>query len=115
MLTNSVFLIGSAWENAADDKVVNKFSKRLIEAIDKKAKAKGLHYPFVYLNDAGPDQKPFKLYGQGKSLQKMKAIRDKYGAFRTLSACPTDLKTSTLYSSNLKRSIFFSLIKFFKY
>ncbi|KAI9168054.1 Bifunctional solanapyrone synthase [Paramyrothecium foliicola] len=73
-----IFLIGTTWENAADDAVVQKFSTRLIDAIDKKAKAKKLDYPYIYVNDAGASQKPFRLYGQGKSLKKMKTIRDKY-------------------------------------
>ncbi|KAK3687935.1 hypothetical protein B0T22DRAFT_439508 [Podospora appendiculata] len=73
-----VFLIGSSWEDAADDAIVNEFSKRCAAAIEKKSKAKGLDYPFIYINDAGPSQKPFELYGKGKSIKKMKTIRDRY-------------------------------------
>jgi hypothetical protein len=74
-------LVGSAWDNEADDEVVHKFSRRFISALEKKSKAKGIDYPFVYLNDADPSQEPFKLYGKGRSLKRMEAIRDKYGTY----------------------------------
>ncbi|KAM7212310.1 hypothetical protein V8F06_012309 [Rhypophila decipiens] len=80
-------LITSRWEDAADDAVVYEFNRRCTEALDRKAKAKGLYYPFIYLNNAGPGQDPFKLYGQGKSLPKMQAVRDLYdptGVFQEL-------------------------------
>ncbi|KAI0407189.1 hypothetical protein F4802DRAFT_612274 [Xylaria palmicola] len=71
-------LITSVWENEADDDVVYEFNKRCTAAIEKKAKKKGLSYPFIYLNDAGGDQKPFQLYGQGKSINRMRKIREAY-------------------------------------
>ncbi|TGJ88404.1 hypothetical protein E0Z10_g329 [Xylaria hypoxylon] len=71
-------LVGSAWENESDDELVYEFSRRLIAAIDERSKAEGLYAPFIYINDAGPGQEPFKLYGNGKSILKMKKIRDRY-------------------------------------
>ncbi|KAH7213270.1 uncharacterized protein BKA55DRAFT_697777 [Fusarium redolens] len=82
-----VHLITSLWKEAVDDDLVYEFSKRCTAAIDRKAKAKGLHYPFMYLNNAGLGQNPFQVYGQGKSLPKMKKIREVYdpkGIFQDL-------------------------------
>ncbi|KAI1812291.1 hypothetical protein GGS20DRAFT_578438 [Poronia punctata] len=70
--------IGSAWDNEEDDKIVHKFGDRFISTLNSRSKARGIDYPFVYLNDADPSEKPFKLYGQGKSLKKLRDIRDKY-------------------------------------
>lgn len=72
-------LVGSAWDNEEDDEVVHKFSSRFISTLNRRSKEKGIDYPFVYINDADPTENPFKFYGQGKSLKKLRAIRDKYG------------------------------------
>ncbi|KFA81542.1 hypothetical protein S40288_09059 [Stachybotrys chartarum IBT 40288] len=61
-----------------DNALVYRFSKRFIAALEKKSKAEGNKYTFVYLNDADTSQDSFPLYGKGKSLKKMKAIRDRY-------------------------------------
>ncbi len=50
----------------------------MLQAIDQKAKAAGLYYPFVFLNDAGPGENPFVTYGGGKSLSRLRQIRQKY-------------------------------------
>ncbi|KAI2621572.1 hypothetical protein GGS21DRAFT_380653 [Xylaria nigripes] len=71
-------LVGAAWDNEEDDDVVYEFSRRVLATIEKESRAHGYDYPFVYINDADPSEKPFKLYGHGKSLPKMRAIRDKY-------------------------------------
>ncbi len=57
---------------------MNDFSRKLTATIDAKTKAAGLYYPSIYLNDAGKGQNPFVLYGGGKSLPRMLAIRKKY-------------------------------------
>jgi hypothetical protein len=80
----SEFLVGSSWENAADDQAVIDFSANVIATLNKKAKAAGLLYPFVYLNDAAAGQNIFQYYGGGKSLKKLKAIRRIYGTYKPL-------------------------------
>ncbi|KAI1325886.1 hypothetical protein F5Y16DRAFT_411184 [Xylariaceae sp. FL0255] len=75
-------LIGSSWDNEADDATVYEFSQRFIAALERDGKAMGVYYPFVYLNDAYTSEKPFDLYGQGKSLGRLKAIRDAYDPHR---------------------------------
>ncbi|KAI0195870.1 hypothetical protein F4808DRAFT_452809 [Astrocystis sublimbata] len=71
-------LIGAAWEEAKDDQLVYKFTNRFIAELDKASKARKLDRQFIYINDAGPGQKPFGLYGNGRSIKRMRAIRDRY-------------------------------------
>ncbi|KAI0146306.1 hypothetical protein GGR57DRAFT_478799 [Xylariaceae sp. FL1272] len=71
-------LMSSTWDNEEDDDVVYEFSRRWIRKLEEESQMLGIDYPFVYLNDADTSQKPFNLYGQGKSLKKMKAIRNLY-------------------------------------
>ncbi|KAF2003796.1 FAD-binding domain-containing protein [Amniculicola lignicola CBS 123094] len=82
-------LISATWQDARDDKTMWKFAADCVAKIDRQTKAKGLYYPFTYLNDAGQGQNPFPLYGKGKSLPRMKAIQAKYdrkGVFKNLIA-----------------------------
>ncbi|KAF2492610.1 FAD-binding domain-containing protein, partial [Lophium mytilinum] len=75
------------WSKAADDDKVARWAKNVLQELQDKAKAVGLYYPFIYLNDAAAGEEPFPLYGKGKSLQKMKQIRKKYdpdGVFQDL-------------------------------
>lgn len=71
--------ISSFWNNAADDHAVFDFHIRATAAITTAAKAKGLNYDFLYINDANPIQEPFKYYGKGRSLPKMRLVAKKYG------------------------------------
>ena len=57
------------------------FSQRVAEAINTKAKAAGLSYPFIYLNDAAIEQDVFSYYGGGRSLPRMRSIAKSYGGF----------------------------------
>ncbi|KAF2093096.1 FAD binding domain protein [Rhizodiscina lignyota] len=79
--------ISSFWDNAEDDDAVFSFHKVATKAIVTAAEKEGLNYPFLYVNDADPVQKPFQFYGKGKSLPKMRTIAKKYdpaGVFHTL-------------------------------
>ncbi|KAI3316785.1 hypothetical protein HD806DRAFT_419792 [Xylariaceae sp. AK1471] len=71
-------LISTTWTNAADDAVVNRLSQRVASTIELRTRALGLYCPFIYLNDAGPLQKPFETYGGGGSLPRLRAIQSKY-------------------------------------
>lgn len=82
----SEFLVSSNWENAADDQAVNDYCAHLITTLNEKAKAAGLAYPFIYVNDAAGGQNVFQYYGSGKSLRKLKAIRRTYGTYKPLSS-----------------------------
>ncbi|POS72420.1 FAD binding domain-containing protein [Diaporthe helianthi] len=77
-------LISCTWDNAADDKKVNLFAKKAASVIIEETTELGLEYDFVYLNDAGPTQKPFETYGGGKSLPRLIQIRNKYDPNRFL-------------------------------
>ena len=76
--------MSSNWENAADDQAVIDYSANLIATINAKAKAAGLSYPFIYVNDAAAGQNVFQYYGGGKSLKKLKSIRSTYGTYKSL-------------------------------
>ena len=91
-----VQIINVAWQNAADDKYINDWAANLISTIETRAKANGLYYPFVFLNDAGPGQKPIGTYGKGTSLPRLKSIAKKYdpnAVFQTLSGNAFKLAT----------------------
>lgn len=71
-------IINAAWTNPADDAYVNSWAKDLWDTVDQQAQAAGYYYPFIFLNDAQPDQKVFAKYGKGASLPKLKAAASKY-------------------------------------
>lgn len=71
--------ISSFWMDAADDEAVFEFHIRATAAITTAAKAQGLDYDFLYVNDADPIQEPFRFYGKGRSLPKMRQVAKKYG------------------------------------
>ena len=71
--------ISSFWSNAVDDEAVFDFHMRATAAITTAARAKGLNYDFLYINDADPIQKPFNYYGKGRSLRRMRRVAEKYG------------------------------------
>ncbi|TGJ85112.1 hypothetical protein E0Z10_g3636 [Xylaria hypoxylon] len=77
-------LVTITWSNAADDAIINILTERIIRTIELRTRALGLYYPFIYLNDASPAQKPFRTYGGGRSLPKLQAIRAKYDPDRFL-------------------------------
>lgn len=71
-------LIACTWIEEKDDATIHAFAKRVASDIEHKTRPLGLFRPFVYLNDAAPEQKPFKAYGGGKNLARLRAIRAKY-------------------------------------
>ena len=75
------------WRSEADDARIAQFARDMLSQLDQASKNAGLYYPFVYINDSGSGENPFALYGKGKSLAKMRAIRQKYdptGVFQYL-------------------------------
>ena len=97
MLTQCLaVLVTYVWENASDDALIKKFSQTQGDLLVQKAKAAGLYYPFIYINDASPGQNPYPLYGKGKSLPRLKQIRQKYdpsGLFQTYGSSGFKLGT----------------------
>lgn len=68
------------------DSAVESFSDLAIAELTKRAKAEDLFYPFIFLNDAGPNQDPFATYGGGKNKAKLQAVSEAYdpeGIFQT--------------------------------
>lgn len=74
----SVALIFVNWHNAADDTLIKTYTDRVLASIERQTKAKGLYYPWLFLNDAGVTQDPISTYGYGKSLPRLKAVSRKY-------------------------------------
>ncbi|KAL8734869.1 MAG: hypothetical protein Q9166_001221 [cf. Caloplaca sp. 2 TL-2023] len=78
-------LIFVNWSNAKDDALVKSYTDRVLASNDRQTKARGLYYPWLFLNDAGVTQDPISTYGYGASLPRMKAVSRKYdpqGFFR---------------------------------
>ena len=73
-----VVLITCSWIDPAHDAPITSWSEAVGANLTQAAEAKGIYYPFIYLNDAAPGQKPYPLYGKGKSLPKMKQVQNKY-------------------------------------
>lgn len=66
------------WSNASDDSAITQFAQQVLRELDRRSQSLGLYYPFAYLNDAGSGENVFLLYGGGKSLPRMRQIRQKY-------------------------------------
>ncbi|KAF1829173.1 FAD binding domain protein [Decorospora gaudefroyi] len=72
-------LIAIQWTDAADDARMNAFGVDVTAEIKRQTAELGFYVDFVYLNDAGPSQKPFSTYGRhGTSLQRLKHIQNRY-------------------------------------
>ncbi|KAK8079211.1 hypothetical protein PG994_003018 [Apiospora phragmitis] len=71
-----VALLDVRWSNAADDELVHSTAKTLLDNVEKKARSLGAYDPFIYLNYAGPEQRPIATYGE-ENLQRLKAVRDR--------------------------------------
>lgn len=65
------------WNLAKDDAYVYALIKETYEKVDQLAKSRGLYDPYIFLNDAFPDQKVFRSYGT-ESFKRMKEISRKY-------------------------------------
>ncbi|KAF7946730.1 hypothetical protein EAE96_009715 [Botrytis aclada] len=75
------------WSDPNDDQIVKAFLTSTIAEIEEQTKAKGLYYPFKWLNDAGLGENPISSYGYGASLSRLRAISKKYdpnGVFQKL-------------------------------
>ncbi|KAL8962112.1 MAG: hypothetical protein Q9193_001432, partial [Seirophora villosa] len=54
------------------------FTDRVLASIEQQAKARGIYYPWLFLNDAGITQDPISTYGYGASLPRLRAVSRKY-------------------------------------
>lgn len=82
-------LVSATWSLSSTDAPLNDFMRKTTASLITQAKAIDAYYPFITLNDAGPGQDPYPLYGKGKSLPRLKAINAKYdpqGVFGKLEA-----------------------------
>ncbi|KIA75980.1 hypothetical protein HK57_00223 [Aspergillus ustus] len=86
-------IISTAWEDAADDELVLTFNREVVASINEQNSELGLDHPFVYMNDAGPDQDPYASYGEA-SLERLRRIQravDEDGVLRNQLAHGFDL------------------------
>ncbi|KAJ9314213.1 CAZyme family AA7 [Paecilomyces variotii] len=65
------------WEHASDDAVVREVSIATAKKWKELGQERGLHNPFVYMNDASRDQNPLMSYTE-ENLAKLKAISLRY-------------------------------------
>ncbi|MCJ1314163.1 hypothetical protein MMC25_007843 [Agyrium rufum] len=83
----TVDLIAVLTFDAQYDDLVAHYLRTAIALTESEAKAKNLHVPFVWLNNAGITQDPIATYGYGSSLPKMREISKRFdptGVFQTL-------------------------------
>lgn len=63
------------------------FATSVLTSVQEQSNAKGLSYPFLFMNDAAAGQQILQSYGKGKSLPRLKQIRKRYdpeGVFQYL-------------------------------
>ncbi|KAL8804031.1 MAG: hypothetical protein Q9182_002822 [Xanthomendoza sp. 2 TL-2023] len=65
------------WNLAKDDAYVYALIKETYEMVDKLTKSRSLYDPYIFLNDAAPEQKVLRSYGK-ESFERMKEISRKY-------------------------------------
>ncbi|KAI4241491.1 MAG: hypothetical protein LQ352_007433 [Teloschistes flavicans] len=73
------------WNLAKDDAYVYALIKETYEKVDALTKQRGLYDPYIFLNDAFPQQKVLRSYG-AESFNRMLAVSKKYdprGMFQT--------------------------------
>lgn len=81
-----VCLLSPAWTNAADDERVYAAGRALMDDINRRATALGVHHPYIYMNYAAPWQNVISSYGQASvsQLQSLRARVDPKGVFTKL-------------------------------
>ncbi|KAK4154503.1 hypothetical protein C8A00DRAFT_14367 [Chaetomidium leptoderma] len=65
------------WERAEDDDLVRSVSIEITRKWERLARERGLHLPFVFMNDASRDQSPLASYGL-RNLQRLKQVSKLY-------------------------------------
>ncbi|KAI0516777.1 FAD-binding domain-containing protein [Xylaria bambusicola] len=68
----------STWSREEDDEAILAFTRKASGIIEAETKKLGLFNPFIYLNDAAKDQKPFERYAGGTNLPRLRDIQVKY-------------------------------------
>ena len=66
------------WSISTDDYRMTQYAHEFLAAVDNSSQAEGLFYPFLYLGDAAAGENPFASYGKGQSLNKLRAVRQRY-------------------------------------
>lgn len=73
-----MILFHASWQDAKNDTLIETWARETLKAVEKRGREEEIFYPFVFLNDAAPWQKPFETYGEGKSLAKLREVSKKY-------------------------------------
>ncbi|KAL8937599.1 MAG: hypothetical protein Q9216_004339 [Gyalolechia sp. 2 TL-2023] len=79
-----IVLFTVVWKNSADDELVDRTTRSIIDGIDRYAESKGTADPYRYLNDCASWQNPFDGYGaeNKRFLQEMSRTYDPDGLFQ---------------------------------
>lgn len=65
------------WQNANDDAAVRAAPIAVSEKWKELGEMRGLHIPFLFMNDASRDQNPLASYGSA-NVEKLKTVSQKY-------------------------------------
>ncbi|KAF3760411.1 FAD-binding domain-containing protein [Cryphonectria parasitica EP155] len=82
-----IILATVTWDNASDDELVQTFMNNTLTNLENVLVQNDLFYNYIYINDAAPGQYPYSTYGNGQSLDRMKAVQTSYdplGVFKDL-------------------------------
>ena len=66
---------------------MTQFATAVLTSVERQARARGLLYPFLFMNDAAAGEQILQSYGGGKSLPRLREIRRRYdpdGVFQYL-------------------------------
>ena len=79
--------LNTAWADTTDDDTVILTNERFLGKVKEIAKAKGLWYEFIYLNDAGQNQQVIQSYGTAnvQFLKDVSVAYDPQAVFQNLS------------------------------
>ena len=77
------------WRDSAHDAAVRRAGIAITRKWETLAEERGLHVPFLYMNDASRDQNPLASYGE-QNVQKLKVVSRTYDPFQLFQKLQND-------------------------
>lgn len=75
--TQTWFVLDVGWYQPADDATVHNATRSLSDAIMAQAQIRGVHVPYIFMNDASWDQNVIGHYGT-ESVERLKKVQRQY-------------------------------------